>query len=152
MIRVHGNIKYQNKIMRERYCIMKNSEKDTEKNVQIKEVEVTEVKVQEPTIDKVPEVEVTEVKVPEPTIEKLPALPAPPAAPQTLPKITEKGIVVDCAGINLREEPSLSSVVLEVITKGSRVMLDDSGTDDFYGVTAKSGVSGFCLKSFIKVY
>ena len=118
---------------------MKNSEKDTEKNVQIKEVEVPEVKV--------PEVKVPEV--PEPTIEKLPA---PPAAPQTLPKITEKGIVVDCAGINLREEPSLSSVVLEVITKGSRVMLDDSGTDDFYGVTAKSGVSGFCLKSFIKVY
>lgn len=62
------------------------------------------------------------------------------------------GKVCDCKKLNIRKEPDGESEVLDVISNGSEIMIDESeSTADFYKVYAESGVEGFCMKKYITV-
>lgn len=65
-----------------------------------------------------------------------------------------KGVVIGCEVLNVREKPDkVSGTPITTIPKGATVTIDESkSTDDFYKVTTKDDVAGFCMKSFIKVY
>lgn len=66
------------------------------------------------------------------------------------PKHVE-GVVVNCARLNVRKEPSKAAKVLRVFEKGNIVMVDlENSTEDFYKVLTPSG-EGYCMKDFIEV-
>lgn len=60
------------------------------------------------------------------------------------PKII-KGVVDHCEQLRVRKEPSTTSDIVKIITKGAKVKVNlDESTDDFYKVQ-----DGFCMKKFI---
>lgn len=62
-----------------------------------------------------------------------------------------KGVVVNCARLNVRKEASKDAAVLKIINAGTKVKIDEEGsTDDFYKVQV-AGFTGFCMKEFIEV-
>lgn len=66
------------------------------------------------------------------------------------------GHVINCAGLNLRAEPSLSSPVLDVLRPGNEfVILKKTSTEEFYNVTFEAlpgkSISGFALKKYIEL-
>lgn len=85
---------------------------------------------------------ITEAEVkPEPVVETV--VPAP--NPKTV-----KGVVVDCAKLNVRVAPNSAGKVICVINAKAEVIIDlDKSTDEWYRVCTVSGVKGFCMKQFI---
>ncbi len=60
--------------------------------------------------------------------------------------------LVNCALLNVREEPSAESEILTVLKKDSEVMIDfDESTEDFYSICNEAGIEGYCMKQFIEV-
>lgn len=77
------------------------------------------------------------------------------ATPKEKPQInkTEKGVVFGCSLLNIRETPTIDGTVKGFIAKGTKVTIDQSqSTYEFYGITTKDGITGFCMQEFIKVY
>ena len=76
-----------------------------------------------------------------------------PEVPEPVAEVvTRKGIVVDCFRLNVRKKPKSNAAVLAEINKSAEVTVHEEGsTDDFYKVTTKSGVEGFCMKKYIKI-
>ena len=73
----------------------------------------------------------------------------------TAPKITSViGVVMSDKGkkLNLRKEASGTADIITTIDRLSEVSIDkENSTDDFYCVTTASGVTGYVMKSFIKI-
>jgi uncharacterized protein YgiM (DUF1202 family) len=85
------------------------------------------------------------------TIEEIVGQDAPPIEPKENTNI--RGVVTDCLLLNVRLSPSTNGVVGFTIPKGTKVIISQVGsTDDFYNITTKDGMSGFCVKKFIKIY
>lgn len=62
------------------------------------------------------------------------------------------GVVVDCARLNVRKEPSSDADVLTTIPVGAEVQVDIfESTNDFYKVCTETGVEGYCMADYIKV-
>ena len=75
-------------------------------------------------------------------------------APETQPEVKrpKKGVVENCAYLNVRADGSMDANILTTIRRGTRVQIDESGsTDDFYKIRTASGVDGFCAKQYIDV-
>lgn len=68
------------------------------------------------------------------------------------PEIEEEvvGVVVDCARLNVRKEPSKNAAVAKIINAGARVKIVDDSEGEFYKVQV-AGITGFCMKEFITV-
>lgn len=80
-----------------------------------------------------------------------PAEPVPTAPPQPAPKVVT-GVVDNCARLNVRDTPNLKGKVLKVIEKDEKVTINEAASiNDWYKVTLKDGVKGFCMKKFIKL-
>lgn len=61
------------------------------------------------------------------------------------------GVVVDCARLNIRTQPSIDAEVLCELPRSSEVQVDrNSDHKDWYHVRAASGIDGYCMKQFIK--
>lgn len=62
-----------------------------------------------------------------------------------------RGIVCDCAKLNVRAQPSMDSEVLCTIDKGTKISIKHDGSnEDWYGVIVGSKTHGYCMKEFIK--
>lgn len=65
---------------------------------------------------------------------------------------TKKGRVVDCVRLNVRKNPQPNAQVVHTIPKGEVVKVYESeSTSNFYKVTTRSKVDGFCMKQYIKL-
>lgn len=63
-----------------------------------------------------------------------------------------RGIVSDCARLNVRSLGVMTSGVVAILNRGDSVLIDpEKSTDGWYSVKTKNGKIGFCMKKFIKV-
>ena len=61
------------------------------------------------------------------------------------------GKICDCQKLNLREEPSMESNIVEVLDVNSLLLIDlASSTEEFFKVEF-NGKFGYCVKKFVKV-
>lgn len=62
------------------------------------------------------------------------------------------GFVTNCERLNIRKEPTVESDVETVIDKDTKIRVyEEESTDDFYRVSVKDSVVGFCMKKYIKI-
>lgn len=67
----------------------------------------------------------------------------------TLPKMV-RGVVTNCAKLNMRAKPSADAEVLCVLTAGQEVDIDPSKTStDWCCVYSSAGVEGYCMQKYI---
>lgn len=60
------------------------------------------------------------------------------------------GKVINCDRLNVREKTNAKSKVLEVIERGAPVdVFTTESTNDWYKVTTRKGVVGYCMKEYI---
>lgn len=65
-------------------------------------------------------------------------------------KTTATGTVAYCSKLNIRKEPSLNSEILcEVSTFSKLKILLDKSADDWFCVSMKNGIEGFCMKKYV---
>ena len=139
----------------------------------IKDVDFTEVKPVEPTVDPVVDPEVDpevdpvvdpvvdpEVQNNEPAVDPEVQNNEPVVDPEVInsnipdPTNCVEGVVVKCAKLNVREEPSKDANVVQIIDKKTKVMVNlEQSTDDFYYVYSLEldGFEGYCVKEFLQV-
>ena len=61
-------------------------------------------------------------------------------------------VVVDCAKLNVREEPSPRGAVIGVIDASNEVVVYDSESfGNYYKVCTASGIEGYCVKDYLKL-
>lgn len=65
-------------------------------------------------------------------------------------KIIPIGVVVNCSRLNVRKAADVNSKVVCEINSGTEVTIDET-LDQFYKVTLKNGIIGFCMKKYIKI-
>ena len=79
------------------------------------------------------------------------AMNEPNIEPESQPT-SEVGMVVDCSELRVRELPSLNGAVKCTIPKDTTVVIDPiESTDEFYSVCTEIGVTGYCMRKYIKV-
>lgn len=62
------------------------------------------------------------------------------------------GYVINCAKLNVRDNPYTHSKVLCTIERDSEVEIDEArSTEDFYKICTAAGIEGYCVKYFIKI-
>lgn len=67
----------------------------------------------------------------------------------TLPA-TVKGVVVDCARLNVRVAPFDTANAICTIASGAEVTIDvDESTDEWFSICTASGINGYCMKRYI---
>ena len=70
----------------------------------------------------------------------------------TIPAVVN-GTVVDCAKLNVRANPSSNAEVLTTVAVNAKVTIDISkSSGDWYYVHTTNGISGYCLKTNIRVH
>ena len=67
------------------------------------------------------------------------------------PSIIE-GFVSGCGKLNVRKEPKAGSLVVCVIEKDAKVIInEDESTESFYKVYTEAGVEGYCVKDYLTI-
>lgn len=67
----------------------------------------------------------------------------------SLPKFVE-GVVVNCAKLNVREEPSTNSEIVCVLDVMSEIEIDvEKSTDEWFKICTAIGVEGYCMRKFV---
>lgn len=62
------------------------------------------------------------------------------------------GIVTDCLALAIRIDANKDSKQVGVLPVKSEVKINiERSTNDFYHVTVDNGITGYCMKSFIRV-
>lgn len=59
--------------------------------------------------------------------------------------------VVNCTLLNVREAATKASKVLCEINKDTKVTIESEANDEWYEVTTKKGIKGYCMKEFITI-
>ena len=88
-----------------------------------------------------------------------PVIPAEPIKPVietvetvTLPETVE-GMVVNCAKLNVREEPTVDSGIVCVLTVQSEIQIDVAKTTkDWVYVYTATGLEGYCMRQYIEAH
>ena len=63
-----------------------------------------------------------------------------------------KGVVVNCARLNVRKDPEPKAEILCAVDANSELMIDKANsTEDFYKVYTAAGIEGYCVKYFIAI-
>ena len=96
--------------------------------------------------DVAPEITVTPavVELPEFKMESEPTVPE-------VPK-TSTGVVVNCAKLNVRANPTTNAEVLCVLNVDSYVEVNlEKSTKEWFKVCTANGVDGYCMRKFINV-
>lgn len=66
-----------------------------------------------------------------------------------LPKTVE-GVVANCAKLNVRSKPDISSDVVCILDVMSEMEIDiEKSTDDWFYVCTAIGVEGYCMRRFV---
>lgn len=61
-------------------------------------------------------------------------------------------IVVGCAKLNVREEPSPKATVVAIIDASNEVVVsEDESFGNYYKVLTASGVEGYCIKDYLEL-
>ena len=61
-------------------------------------------------------------------------------------------VVVDCAKLNVREEPSPKGAVIAVIDASNEVVVYDSESfGNYYKILTAAGIEGYCVKDYLKL-
>ena len=103
-----------------------------------------------------------EVKKPELNDQEAPEVPATPVAtvtPDTTnePEVSEeksviKGTVVNCAKLNIRKAPCVTSQILCTVDVNTEVSIDlDDSTNAWYNVYVNDSILGYCMKNYIAI-
>lgn len=82
-----------------------------------------------------------------------------PAEPEVITPVEEpeqaaivSAIVVDCAKLNVREEPSPKADVVAVIDASNEVVVYDSESfGNYYKVCTAAGIEGYCVKDYLQL-
>ncbi len=63
------------------------------------------------------------------------------------------GIVFGCESLRVRQKPDCgpNSPIVGVLKASDKVFVGDECSTDFYSIEAESGMTGFCLRKFIKL-
>lgn len=70
----------------------------------------------------------------------------------TPPTPPVEGVVTNCTSLNIRKEPSVDSEIMCFVKVGTKLMIDESmSTEDWYNVYTEAGMSGFCMKNYVRV-
>ena len=60
-------------------------------------------------------------------------------------------IVSNCTRLNIRKKPNKNAEVVTVVNNSDELEINaDTSTADWYAVTTSNGVSGFCMKKFVR--
>lgn len=58
--------------------------------------------------------------------------------------------VINCEKLNIRVEPDITSEVLTIVNKGSKLTIFESeSTEDWYSVLTEDDIKGFCMKKYV---
>jgi uncharacterized protein YgiM (DUF1202 family) len=75
----------------------------------------------------------------------------------TEPEVTtepeaKKGIVSNCAKLNVREKPVAGSRVVSIIDANTELTVTiDESIGNFYKICTASGVEGYCVKDYVRL-
>lgn len=72
-------------------------------------------------------------------------------SPVVEPKVeTVEGVVVNCAKLNVRTEPSIDGDVVCVLDVTSEIEINlDKSTREWFNICTASGVEGYCMRKFV---
>lgn len=74
---------------------------------------------------------------------------------EVIPEVTKEPNklvgVVNCTLLNVREAATKASKVLCEINKDTKVTIESEANDEWYEVTTKNGIKGYCMKEFITI-
>lgn len=72
--------------------------------------------------------------------------------PEAVAPKAKEAVVVDCAKLNVRVEPSSDAEIVGQINASTKLeVYEDESTDEFYKICTHSGVEGYCMKKFINI-
>ena len=61
-----------------------------------------------------------------------------------------KGVVANCAKLNVRSKPSINSGVVTVLDTKTEITIDvDTSTDEWFKIRTVAGVEGYCMRKFV---
>lgn len=62
------------------------------------------------------------------------------------------GSVVGCKRLNIREEPSKTAEVVDIVPAETELLIDsDFEHELFYSVLTPDGIDGYCMREFVDV-
>ena len=65
---------------------------------------------------------------------------------------TARGIVQNCNMLNIRQKPSTTANVVDIIGEGTEVEVElTESTEDFYKICTAAGSEGYCMANYIKI-
>lgn len=63
-----------------------------------------------------------------------------------------KGVVANCAKLNVRAEPKVTADIVCVLDNNSEMEINaDKSNKDWYAVCTATGVEGYCMRKFVNV-
>lgn len=93
--------------------------------------ELSNTKVEESKIDEIVEESTTPVE------EVTEAMPTP------------VGVVSNCSKLNIRKKPNIKSDIVIVVDAKTQLEINEGKSKDWYKVTVKAGVEGYCMKKYV---
>lgn len=61
-----------------------------------------------------------------------------------------KGVVANCAKLNVRAKDNINGDVVAILNAGDEVSIDvDKSTKDWFKIRTADGVKGYCMKKFV---
>ena len=65
-------------------------------------------------------------------------------------EIVQRLNVINCEKLNIRVEPDITSDVLTIVNKGSKLtILKSESNEDWYSVRTEDDIEGFCMKKYV---
>lgn len=69
-----------------------------------------------------------------------------------LPKTVE-GVVVDCAKLNVRAEPSIDADIVCAIDVMSEIKIDvNESNNEWFKIHTAAGIEGYCMRKFVDAH
>lgn len=70
----------------------------------------------------------------------------------SLPEMVE-GVVVNCAKLNVRSEPSITASIVCVLDAMSEIEIDVAkSNDEWFKICTAIGAEGYCMRKFVDAY
>lgn len=115
-----------------------NYSKYSEKNYKVAEEEIEEIDVINEAEELVVENPAPEIELVEETVETV-----------AVPEIVV-GTVVNCAKLNVRENPNATAAVLCVLDAAAEIKINVAKSDnEWVNVLTAAGIDGYCMRKFV---
>ena len=60
--------------------------------------------------------------------------------------------VVDCAKLNIREQPNMSADVICIVARDAELLIgEEESNDEWLYVCTNTGIEGYCMRKFVAV-